>query len=240
MRINKTANTMKKMMLLATAFVLVALSVSAQQAETFPSYIEVNGVAEKEIAPNEIYLSITINERDSKGKISIDEQQRDMVAVLKKLGVKPAEQLKMLDLTSSYFKRGNALAKAQYELKLSSATEVARVWRALDELGISQVTVQKVSHTDIETLKAEVRADAMRAARDNARALAEAIDQKAGKCFWIADYSSPVRTTYAVANMKARGVMEESVSFDAMVEEEGLEFQTINLQHRVQAKFVLE
>ena len=40
--------------------------------------------------------------------------------------------------------------------------------------------------------------------------------------------------------MKARGVMEESVSFDAMVEEEGLEFQTINLQHRVQAKFVLE
>lgn len=231
---------MKKMMLLATAFVLVALSVSAQQAETFPSYIEVNGVAEKEIAPNEIYLSITINERDSKGKISIDEQQRDMVAVLKKLGVKPAEQLKMLDLTSSYFKRGNALAKAQYELQLSSAKEVARVWRALDELGISQVTVQKVSHTDIETLKKEVRADAMRAARDNARALAEAIDQKAGKCFWIADYSSPVKTTYAVANMKARGVMEESASFDAMVEEEGLEFQTINLQHRVQAKFVLE
>lgn len=231
---------MKKMMLLATAFVLVALSVSAQQTETFPSYIEVNGVAEKEIAPNEIYLSITINERDSKGKISIDEQQRDMVAVLKKLGVKPTEQLKMLDLTSSYFKRGNALAKAQYELKLTSAVEVARVWRALDELGISQVTVQKVSHTDIETFKKEVRADAMRAARDNAQALAEAIDQKAGKCFWIADYSSPVKTTFAVANMKARGVMEESVSFDAMVEEEGLEFQTINLQHRVQAKFVLE
>ena len=231
---------MKKMIFLAAAFVLVALSVSAQQAETFPSYIEVNGVAEKEIAPNEIYLSITINERDSKGKISIDEQQRDMVAVLKKLGVKPTEQLKMLDLTSSYFKRGNALAKAQYELKLTSAVEVARVWRALDELGISQVTVQKVSHTDIETFKKEVRADAMRAARDNARALAEAIDQKAGKCFWIADYSSPVKTTFAVANMKARGVMEESVSFDAMVEEEGLEFQTINLQHRVQAKFVLE
>lgn len=231
---------MKKMIFLAAAFVLVALSVSAQQAETFPSYIEVNGVAEKEIAPNEIYLSITINERDSKGKISIDEQQRDMVAVLKKLGVKPAEQLKMLDLTSSYFKRGNALAKAQYELKLTSAVEVAHVWRALDELGISQVTVQKVSHTDIETFKKEVRADAMRAARDNARALAEAIDQKAGKCFWIADYSSPVRTTYAVANMKARGVMEESASFDAIVEEEGLEFQTINLQHRVQAKFVLE
>lgn len=229
---------MKKMMFLLAAMV-VALSASAQQVEAFPSYIEVTGVAEKEVAPNEIFLSITINERDSKGKISIDEQQREMLVALKKLGVKADEQLKMVDLTSSYFKRGNALAKAQYELKLGSAAEVAKVWRALDGLGISQVTVQKVSHSDLEKFKAETRSEAIRAARDNARALAEAIDQKAGKCFWIADYSSPVRTVYAAANLKSRAMAEET-SFDAAVEEEGLEFQTINLQHRVQAKFVLE
>ena len=230
---------MKKMMLVLAAFMVVAASASAQQVEAFPSYIEVTGVAEKEVAPNEIYLSITINERDSKGKISVDEQQREMLAALKKLGVKPDSQLKMVDLTSSYFKRGNALAKAQYELKLGSAVEVAKVWRALDGLGISQVTVTKVSHTDLEKFKAETRTDAIRAARDNARALAEAIDQKAGKCFWIADYSSHVRTVYAAANLKSRAMVEEA-SFDAVVEEEGLEFQTINLQHRVQAKFVLE
>ena len=230
---------MKKMMLVLAALVVVAASASAQQTEAFPSYIEVTGVAEKEVAPNEIYLSITINERDSKGKISVDEQQREMLAALKKLGVKPDSQLKMVDLTSSYFKRGNALAKAQYELKLGSAVEVAKVWRALDGLGISQVTVTKVSHTELEKFKAETRTEAIRAARDNARALAEAIDQKAGKCFWIADYSSPVRTVYAAANLKSRAMVEEA-SFDAVVEEEGLEFQTINLQHRVQAKFVLE
>lgn len=230
---------MKKMMLVLAALVMVAATASAQQAEAFPSYIEVTGVAEKEVAPNEIYLSITINERDSKGKISVDEQQREMLATLKKLGVKPDSQLKMVDLTSSYFKRGNALAKAQYELKLGSAVEVAKVWRALDGLGISQVTVTKVSHTDLEKFKAETRTEAMRAARDNARALAEAIDQKAGKCFWIADYSSPVRAVYTAANLKSRAMVEEA-SFDAVVEEEGLEFQTINLQHRVQAKFVLE
>lgn len=229
---------MKKMIFLLAAL-LVATTVSAQQPEAYPSYVEVNGVAEKEIAPNEIYLAITINERDSKGKISVDEQQREMIAALKKAGVKPDEQLKMIDLASSYFKRGNALAKAQYELKLSTAAEVARVWRMLDAMGISQVSIKKLSHSDLEKFKAEVRADAMRAARDNAQALAEAIDQRIGKCFWIADYSSPVRATFA-ANVKARGVMEDSLSFEETVEEEGLEFQTINLQHRVQAKFVLE
>lgn len=230
---------MKKNLLLILALLFVVGSAAAQHAEAFPSYVEVTGVAEKEVVPNEIYLSITINERDSKGKISVDEQQRDMIAALKKLGVKPDSQLKMIDLTSNYFKRGNALAKAQYELKLGSAVEVAKVWRALDALGISQVTVSKASHTDIEQLKAETRTEAIRAARDNARALAEAIDQTIGKCFWIADYSSPVRTVYAAANLKSRATVEEA-SFDAVVEEEGLEFQTIKLQHRVQAKFVLE
>lgn len=231
---------MKKMMLLLAVATMALFTASAQQSEAFPSYVEVSGVAEKEVVPNEIYLSITINERDSKGKISVDEQQREMLATLKKLGVKPDEQLKMLDLTSSYFKRGNALARANYELKLSSATEVARVWRALDGLGISEVTVSRTTHTEIERFKAETRTEAMRIARENARALAEAIDQKIGKCFWIYDMSSPVRTTYAVANIKARGVMEDSLSFDEAVAEEGLEFQTIKLQHRVQAKFVLE
>lgn len=230
---------MKKMIFAAAMLLFTAHVATAQQTESYPSFIEVTGVAEKKVAPNEIYLSITINERDSKGKISIDEQQREMLSALKKLGVKPNEQLKMIDLTSSYFKRGNSLAKAQYELKLESAVEVARVWRTLDELGISQVTVQRVSHTDIERLKKETRDEAMRAARDNARALAEAIDQQAGRCFWIADYSSPVRTVYA-ANLKARGVTDEALSFDAAVADEGLEFQTISLQHRVQAKFVLE
>ena len=105
---------MKKMLFALALLVGVATAASAQQTEAFPSFIEVTGVAEKEVIPNEIYLSITINERDSKGKLSVDMQQRQMIDALKKLGVKPAEQLRMMDLTSSYFMRGNALARAQY------------------------------------------------------------------------------------------------------------------------------
>lgn len=229
---------MKKTLLLM-AVVLVALTASAQQSDPFPSCIEVSGTAEKELSPNEIYLAITINERDSKGKISVDEQQHEMLDVLKKLGVKPDEQLRMIDLTSSYFKRGNALARAQYELRLSSAVEVARVWRALDELGISEVTVSRATHTDLERYKSEVRADAIRAARNNARTLAEAIDQKAGRCFFIADYSTPAVRTYA-ANIKSRAADLDFDAFEESVEAENLEFQQIKLQHTVRAKFVLE
>ncbi len=85
---------MKKLILMA-AVALMALPAAAQMQEAFPSYIQVNGRAEKEITPDEFYLSIVINERDSKGKISVESQQRDMIAALKRLGVNVEKQLKV-------------------------------------------------------------------------------------------------------------------------------------------------
>ena len=68
---------MKRIILLA-ATALIACGAVAQTNETYPSYVQVTGSAEREIEPDEFYLAVTINERDSKGKISIEQQQRDI------------------------------------------------------------------------------------------------------------------------------------------------------------------
>ena len=47
---------MKKMLFALALLAGVATAASAQQTEAFPSFIEVTGVAEKEVIPNEIYL----------------------------------------------------------------------------------------------------------------------------------------------------------------------------------------
>ena len=95
---------MKRLILLA-AVAFFALPAAAQMQEAFPSYIQVNGRAEKEITPDEFYLQIIINERDSKGKISVESQQRDMIAALKRAGVDVEKQLKMANLSSEFFKK---------------------------------------------------------------------------------------------------------------------------------------
>ena len=231
---------MKRFWMLAVAMTLSLAAVAQQAPDPYPSFVEVTGTAEREIAPDEIYLSITISERDSKGRITVEQQYGEMVAALRKLGIDLEKRLKVVDLTSSFFKKRTSVATAQYQLKLGSAAEVARTWQALDGLGISQVTVEKVSHSQLPALKAEVRADAMRAARSNAAALAEAIDQRIGKCFYIYDSNSSVMPTFYANSMvktRAAGIMEDAVAEDAM---ENLEFQTIRLHYRVQAKFVLE
>ena len=228
-----------KRFILAAAVALLALPAAAQVQEAFPSYIQVNGRAEREIAPDEFYLQIVINERDSKGKVSVESQQRDMIAALKRLGVNVEKQLKVANLSSEFFKKNTSVATAKYLLQLGSSAEVGKVWQALDGLGISNVSILKVSHSQLERYKSEVRVEAMRNAKQNAATLAEAIGQTIGKCFYVYDSNNDVMPVF-YNNM---AVMRSAKAFDAAeaaAEEEPLDFKTIKLQYSVQAKFVLE
>ena len=186
---------MKKLILIA-AVALMALPAAAQVQEAFPSYIQVNGRAEKEITPDEFYLSVIINERDSKGKISVESQQRDMIAALKRLGVNVEKQLKVANLSSEFFKKNTSVATAKYQLQLGSAAEVSKVWQALDNLGISNVSILKVSHSKIDQYKEQVRVEAMQNAKQSAQTLAQAIGQNVGKCFYIYDSNNNVMPVF--------------------------------------------
>lgn len=173
---------MKKWFLLAAVAVL-ALPALAQQQEAFPSYIQVTGRSEMEIAPDEFYLSIVIDEKDSKGKISVESQQRQMIDALRRLGVNVDKQLKVANLSSEFFKRRNSVATAKYQLQLGTAEMVSRVYEALDRVGISNISIQKVSHSQLEQLKQQVRVEAIRDAKRNAQTLAQAIGQQDRQVF---------------------------------------------------------
>ena len=227
---------MKRLILWAVAM-LLALPATLQAQEAFPSYIQVTGRAEKGIGPDDFYRSITINERDSKGKISVESQQREMVATLKKLGVNTEKQLKVANLSSEFFRKNSSVAMAQYQLQLNSAAEVAKVWQALDGLGISNVSIQRISHSKIEEYKAQVRTEAMRNARQSAEELASAVGQRVGKCFYIYDSNSNLLpVAYNVVAVRSAKLMGDA----AVATDEPLDFKTIKLQYNVQTKFVLE
>ena len=162
-----------------------------------------------------------------------------MIAALKRAGVDVEKQLKMANLSSEFFKKNTSVATAKYQLQLGSSAMVAKVWQALDGLGISNVSILKVSHSKIEQYKAEVRVEAMQNARQSAATLAEAIGQKIGKCFYIYDSNNNVMPVFydnmaVMRSAKATGVAEDAAA------DEPLDFKTIKLQYNVQAKFVLE
>lgn len=230
---------MKKMILMAVV-ALMAMPVFAQQNEQYVSFIQVNGRAEKEVAPDQFYLSIIIDEIDSKGKISVETRQRDMIAALKRIGVDVEKNLKMANMSSSYFKKSTSLSTAKYQLELDSPAMVAKVYSVLGDMGISKISISKVSNSKIDELKEQVRVEAIRNAKATATTLAEAIGQSVGKCFYIYDSNNDVVPAFYDNAVVMRSLAKTAGAVEEAAADEPLDFKTIKLTYGVTAKFVLE
>lgn len=230
---------MKKMIILAVA-AMMAIPVFAQQDDTCKSFIQVNGRAEKEVAPNLFYLSIVIDEVDSKGKIPVETRQRDMIAALKRIGVDTEKSLKMANMSSSYFKKSTSLSTAKYQLELDSPAMVAKVYSVLGDMGISNISISRVSHSEIDGLKEQVRVEAIRNAKAAATTLAEAIGQSIGRCFYIYDSNSDVMPMFYDNAVVMRSMAKTTGAVEETAADEPLDFKTIKLTYGVTAKFVLE
>lgn len=225
---------MKKLLVTLLA-VVFTLPLFAQQHE---NYIQVNGLSEIEVTPNQIYLSITLDEIDTKGRQAIELQRRQMVSTLKALGIDTEKNLTMEDMSSSYYKRGGSLSRANYQLLLSSSEQVIKVYDALAELGISDVNIVRVSHTDIEQLKSKCRKEAMINAKTVATELAEAVGQTIGACVYIYDANRGVTPTYYNDRVVMRTVAKTTNEATAPAEEV-VEFKKIKLNYSVSAKFII-
>ena len=182
-----------KRLLIALVALTFALPVFAQEEE---NYIQVNGTSEMEIVPNQFYLSSTLDEGDTKGKQAIELQRKQMIAVLKALGIDTEKQLTMADMSSSYFKRGTSLSIAKYQLLLSTTEQVVSVYDKLSEIGISDIDISRVSHTDMEQFKSKCRQDAMKNAKAIATELATAVGQTIGSCIYIYDSNRGITPSY--------------------------------------------
>ena len=228
---------MKRVILLFAA-VLMALGVQAQSEQAFPSFVEVSSSAYREVAPNLVYLSITINERESKGRITVEEQERDMVAALKKLGIDTKTDLRVSDLSSSQLKRSQAVKSKSYQLKMTDVALVGSVYIALNEIGITTINIENVTNTNKDSIEDELRVEAIHNARDNAKLMAEALDQTIGKAFYIHTYDAMVSTVHNEMNdgVVATFAMKR---FDAP-EPVITELRKIRISVQVRAKFVLE
>ena len=232
---------MKKLLIMAAGLLMLSTAASAQQTEAYPSYIIVTGNAEREVTPDEIYVGITIDESDSRsGKVTVAEQERKMVAELKKLGIDVDKDLQVGDMSgdlkSYVLRRDRVQTQKNYVLKVSDAATLGKVFQALAAIDISRMNLIKATRSDLEQIKLELRAEN---ARRSADTLAEAIGQKAGKAFMIIDnnYYGSGTVYFNDAMPVARSAKMEAAATDTGA---SLEFQDMKINCSVNVRFVLE
>lgn len=233
---------MKNSIFLVATLTLLTLALpwsdlSAQTiAEPIPT-VSVNGSSQVKVTPDEIFMTIRLDESDTKGKVSLEEQRRQMFSALKKCGIDAEKQLTVQDMSSSYFRRRGSLAATQYELKVGSADEARRVVEALDQVGVPNVDVTRATSSQIDQYRSEARRQAIQNAKQRASELAEAIGQSIGACYEINDYTADVRNYTSTRVMLAKN----AAATDAAVAEAEPEiaFEQIVISYNVSAKFYL-
>ena len=95
---------MKKSFLIFVMFFMWNLF-SAQKNFLDQPYIEVSASVDTLVVPDRIYVSITLNEADSKNKKSVEEQEKQLETILKKLKIKVLlhfENPQLIDFFSLY------------------------------------------------------------------------------------------------------------------------------------------
>lgn len=229
----------RRFLTLVGALLCLSGTALAEPEIPYRDYGATTGEYKQEYAPDEIYLRVTIRERDSKGKISIEEQQQQMADALTLRGIDVSKVLKLKELSSAYTKKGN-LAFGRYELKLSTPEEFYAAYTACDSLGLSDVGLDRIDRSDKELLRDAAAAEAMKAARRKAEAIAAAAGRNVGKCFYFADEVS-VRTDSNLLMGMVAGVSTQSFKGGADERSPFLpEVGTVSIRASVEAKFELE
>ena len=215
----------------------MAWGASAQ--ESVRDEVVVNGYAERKVTPDKFTIAITISETDSKGRISLDEQERSIIKSLKSAGFDTDEALRLKNNYSSYMRRG-ALATRDYELVVHGAERLSVALAALEELNLHSVSLSRATCTNLDAIREELRREAIRDAKRNAEVLAEAIEQEVGTCTYIHDYNSNGDVYFSVNRaMKSRAYVMDSAAEGIVEEAEPIEFAETTISHTIQAKFQL-
>jgi uncharacterized protein YggE len=231
---------MKKIFLLCA--VCVGFAASAQNKNWIDQpYVEVTGKAELEVVPNEIYVSITISEQDNKAKKSVEQLESEMKTALQAVGVNVEKDLRVKDMDSDFkkywYKSNQIYTSKNYQLLVHSATELGKSFQAIEALGISNVNIKGVSHSDIQNLRREVKVNAAKDAKQKATDLLQAVGQSVGGCLHLQEIEQP-----SFRPMMRSSTLSKNVSLLAEKEapEPELEFEKIKIEYSVLAKFAIK
>lgn len=208
------SNTITTSVIAALLLLFTVSTTSTAQSAT-DAYIDINTTVEREVTPNELYLQITIREKDYKGKKTLEQMQEAMIGALKINRIDIPECLTLNYMGSEvgykvFSKNIKSQTEATYILRLDDVAVMQNVIAALEERQISDIELVRTRYTAEKELKAEMGIEAMQRAKDEAQMLAGAIGQEAGKAITISYWMNSGQTQPRLYKARANAAVEDA------------------------------
>lgn len=211
---------MKRFILtLAGAVSLIFATAQNPVQKAFPKTIQVTGTAEMEIIPDEIHVLVTLKEyeKKGKGKTDIESIRNGFLSAVKKAGI--ADSAIVLASVSGnngmpWWKKkqkDELFASVTYEIIFNEPGKIDRLVNLLDDEATENFEIAEITHSRIKTLQKQLRADALKAAKEKAAFLSAAIDEAIGSAITITENALPQNYS-RIANTLSFNKMEDAES----------------------------
>jgi uncharacterized protein len=205
------------------------------------NYIEVTGRSEMEITPDLIYIKILINEKDNKNKTPLTDRESAMISKLKDIGIDLNKDLLVKDISSNFkyywLAKNEILLSKEYQLVVRDGKTAGKVFIELEKIGISNVSIEKLDNSNIEKFREEVKIDAIKAAREKAEALVNAIAQNIGRAIYIQEVGN---NFYGGTAGESNSILIRGSSSLYGSEKPEIDFEKIKLEYSIICRFELK
>jgi len=206
-------------------------------------FIEVSGQADTLVLPNKIWINMLLTEKDSKGKKSVEDLEKEMIQKLKEIGINTDKNVSVSDMSSNFkiylLKQNDVFKSKSYSVLVGDAKTASKVFLELEKIGISNVRIEKVENDQQKNIRLLINEKAVLRAKQIAESLTKPLSQKVGNAIQInnfEDISNQLMGNIAGIAIRTGGndYSEESIN------QPNIEFEKIKIVSNVQVRFLLE
>ncbi len=181
-----------------SAAFLTSCNQSQTTVQTKERTIEVSGTAEKEVVPDEVYFTITLQEYKKNGKkINLADMEKILLDRALKMDIKK-EDLKLDNLTAysyNYYyygygysrKRDDVMATGTYRVKLKDTEQMDKLLENNEGLNVTYAYLSNFACSKKEKYNEELREKALKITKEKATKLLAAVGAELGEVISITD-----------------------------------------------------
>lgn len=225
---------------------ILIFSKSFSQNKNFidQAYLETETEIDSLIVPDRIYITIMLNESDTKNRKSTEELEKTMQQVLQSLQIDTEKDLSLLDFSSAIkknlFNGQNILKSKNYSLLVRDAVTAGKVLAELEKSEISNVSIEKTEYSKAEKLLLDLKSKAIIKSKENAEQMVKPLNQKIGKAIYISDLTSSIANQLQgkAPGLQIRGYA--SIYGNKTEEPILIEANKIKFTSKVNVKFIIE
>jgi uncharacterized protein YggE len=224
-----------KKLLIAAVLSLFSYSAFAQNAD-LRRKIEVTGIAEKEVTPDIINVTISLQEYlDGKKKTTIDQLENQLENAVKTAGLAREDftisNVSGWNNTLQKKKNPDFLASKQYNIRFHDLNKFNEILSKVDPKGVQSTYVESYDYSKMSQLKQDLKIQALMSAKEKATYLLNSINEKVGRPINITEtdnssFPSP-RPMY----------MAKAVNLNAAPTDSDIDIKPIKLSFQIQAVF---